>query len=153
MEQGISLIKVMLLSAVPIIEQKGAIPFGLSEGFSYLETYILTLIGAVLPAPILLKLVPFILENLKRINILKRPVEWYEARAKKKGESIQQYELLGLFLFVAIPLPGTGVWTGSTIAALLGTEFKKSLFIVLFGAAVCGFIIMLVSMGVISFLL
>lgn len=140
------------MSATPIIEQKAALPYAVLSGeFTYMQAYIITLIGALIPAPFILKLMPYVLKLLKKIKIIDKVATWYENKALKKGEKIQNYQLIGLFLFVAIPIPGTGVWTGSTVAALLELDFKKSLLVVTLGAACCGGIIMflLVILGIV----
>lgn len=146
----ITILKSMVLAAVPIIEQKAAIPLAISWGMSNYEAYFYTLIGAVLPAPFILLFIPKIFEYLKKFNKLGELVTWYENRSLKKGKNIVKYEMLGLFFFVAIPLPFTGVWTGTTVAALLKLNFKKSLLTVFLGAMACGFIILLVYMGIVS---
>lgn len=145
---NIQLLWIMLLSAVPILEQKAAIPLALSLGYSDMTTYVVTLIGALLPAPFILLFIPKLFEFLRKHERLGKLVDWYETGAMKRGKNIVKYELLGLFIFVAIPLPLTGVWTGSAVAALLDLSFKKSLLTVIIGAMVCGMILMLVFKGV-----
>ena len=132
MEEIKIIIQAILLSAVPILEQKAAIPFALTMNLTDIEAYIYTLIGAMLPAPFILRFIPIIFEYMKKIKGLGKLVHWYEKRAFKQGKNIVKYELLGLLLFVAFPIPGTGVWTGSAVAALLGLDFKKSLGTVFF---------------------
>jgi len=144
----------IIMSATPIIEQKAALPYAVTYGgLSYIQAYIITLIGALIPAPFILKLMPYVLKVLKKIKIIDRVATWYEDKALKKGAKIQNYQLIGLFLFVAIPLPGTGVWTGSTVAALLELDFKKSLGVIMLGAAFCGGAIMFITLGIGSVLL
>lgn len=159
MEKVIKIIETILLSAVPILEQKFSILFALNQHVFFIadkvaltdvEAYIYTLIGALIPAPLILLFIPAIFGFLKKYQKLGKLVTWYEKRALKKGKNIVKYELLGLFIFVAIPLPGTGVWTGSAVAALLGLDFKKSLFTVILGAITCGIILMFVYKGFIE---
>jgi len=152
MEEIKVILQTILLSALPILEQKAAIPFALSKGLTDAQAYFYTLLGALLPSPFILLFIPIIFEFLKRFRMLEKIVNWYEKRAFKQGKNIVKYELLGLFLFVAIPIPGTGVWTGSAVAALLGLDFKKSLITVILGAAVCGLVLLLVSKSVIHFI-
>jgi len=143
------LVITIIMSATPIIEQKAALPYAVTYGeFTYMQAYIITLIGALIPAPFILKLMPYVLNLLKRIKIIDRVATWYEDKALKKGAKIQNYQLIGLFLFVAIPLPGTGVWTGSTVAALLELDFKKSLLVIMLGAAFCGIEMMFITLGI-----
>lgn len=147
MEEFILIFKSMILAAIPIIEQKAAIPLAISWGLSYYEAYFYTLIGALLPAPFILLFVPKAFAFCKRFRRLGQLVTWYEERSMKKGKNIVKYELLGLFFFVALPLPFTGIWTGSTVAALLNLKFRKALLTVILGGMFCGLIILLVSMG------
>lgn len=138
----------LLISAVPILEQKAAIPYGVIQGIGFWEVYFLTLVGAILPSPFIIVFVNKIFELLKKVSWMRPMIEWIESRTMKKGKNIVRYELFGLFLFVAIPIPGTGVWTGSLAAALLHLEFKKAIVTVFFGAAVSGLIIAILSYGV-----
>ncbi len=141
---------VLFVSAIPVLEQKAAIPLGFTARMDYWEIYLYSLVGAVLPSPFILLLARKMCSLLKQISITKRMIQWIETRTMKRGKNIVRYELLGLFLFVAIPLPGTGVWTGSLAAALLQMRFKQSLLAITLGAAVCGAIIMLLGHGFVS---
>lgn len=144
-----SILHLIIISATPIIEQRGAIPIGIINGVGIWETYIITLLGAMIPAPFILLLMPSILNLFKKIKYLDRLAIWYEERALKKSLKIKDnFKFIGIFLFVAIPLPGTGVWTGSTVAALLKLDFKKSLLAVLFGAATAGILVLIITYGV-----
>lgn len=152
----LQLLWIMVLSAVPILEQKAAIPMAIGLDYSIMTSYIVTLIGAIIPAPFILLFIPKVFQIMRRFEKLGKLVDWYERGAMKRGKNIVKYELLGLFIFVAIPLPLTGVWTGSAVAALLKLDFKKAFPTVIVGAMVCGLIIMLIVQGVLgglSFLL
>ncbi|MBZ4667029.1 MAG: Ligand-binding protein [Defluviitaleaceae bacterium] len=138
----------LFIAAIPILEQKAAIPYGIIRGIGFWEVYILTLIGAILPCPIIILFVNKSFAILKKFKWLRPMIEWIENRTMKKSKNIVEYELLGLFLFVAIPLPGTGVWTGSLAASFLHLEFKKAFLAVSGGAAVSGLIIAILSYGV-----
>ncbi len=145
----LSIIELMIISAMPIVEQRGAVPLAVASNFSMGEAYLWTLLGAIIPAPFILFLMPKVLEILKKIKFLGKLANWYENKALKKAEKVREnYKYLSIFLFVAIPLPGTGVWTGSTIAALLGFDFKKSLVAVMLGASLAGVFMLMISYGV-----
>ncbi|QUI21444.1 small multi-drug export protein [Vallitalea pronyensis] len=145
----VSIIELMIVSATPLIEQRGAVPLAALSHFSPSEAYLWTLIGAIIPAPFILFLMPKVLEILKKVKGLGKLANWYENKALKKAEKVKDnYKYLSIFLFVAIPLPGTGVWTGSTIAALLGFDFKKSLLAVVLGASLAGVFMLMISYGV-----
>lgn len=143
----LQLLWIMVLSAVPVLEQKVAIPMAIGLGYSDIIAYTITLVGALLPAPIILLFIPKVFEFMRRFDKLGKLVDWYERGAMKRGKNIVKYELLGLFLFVAFPLPLTGVWTGSAVAALLKLDFKKAFPTVILGAMVCGLIILLIVKG------
>lgn len=152
MESLKHIIITFVVSAIPIMEQKFAIPYGMHMGIGTVPTFLLTLAGAFLPAPFILLFVPALFKFMKRYKVLNKFVTWYEKRSLKKGKNIVKYELFGLFTFVAIPLPLTGVWTGAVVASLLKLDFKKSLVSIFFGAMACGLLIMLVYKGVLGFL-
>lgn len=133
---------------IPIIEQKVAIPVGILAHMDTMQVYFLTLIGAILPAPFIILCVKGVFDYLKRFRRLRGVVGNLERRALNKSSQVEQYKMIGLLLFVAIPLPGTGVWTGSLIAALLGIEKKRAILAVVLGAVLCGLIILIFTQGV-----
>lgn len=111
---------VFLLSMTPISELRGAVPLGI-HGFSlpWLQVSLIALVGNILPVIPILFLLDAVMRLLGRFKILRRFFDWLIAHAKRKGGLIERYEYLGLFLFVAIPLPITGAWTGTLIASVL----------------------------------
>ncbi len=140
---------VFIISMVPILELRGSL---LAAGFlqmEFLSTYIIAVIGNFLPIPFILLFIDKIFAWLKKTRF-KNAVEKLEARALAKSDQIQKYGKLGLFLFVAIPLPGTGGWTGSLIASLLRMKKRDSLPAVFLGIVVAGLIMSLISFGVIK---
>lgn len=140
--------RLIFLAMIPIIEQKVAIPVGILAHMDSLQVYFLTLIGAILPAPFIILFVTAVFKYLKQFTLFEGMVNKLEQRALSRSNQVEQYKMIGLLLFVAIPLPGTGVWTGSLIAALLGLEKKKAILAVVLGAIVCGFIILIFTQGV-----
>ena len=139
---------VFICSMIPIIELRGAIPLGATFGIGLIETYILSIIGNLLPVPFILLLIRAVLDVMKKIKGLKKIALWVEAKAEKHKGKIEKYAYFGLFLFVAIPLPGTGAWTGSLIAALMGMKFWKSLLFVALGVLAAGVIMSVISFGI-----
>lgn len=131
----------IIISMLPLIELKGSIPIGLAMGFKPLETYLLSIIGSTIPAIFIFMWIMPVFDFMKKKESLKKLVVWAENKAKKKEGKIKEYEYFGLFLFVAIPLPGTGVWMGSLIGSLLGLNKLKSLSIITVGNIVAGIII------------
>jgi len=141
-------LRIFILAALPIIEQKAAIPIGILEGLPVWEVYLITLIGAILPSPIIIWFIEHIFTYLRRYSVMDKIITKFEDKTRRKSGNIEKYKLLGLFLFVAIPLPGTGVWTGSLASVLLGIEKKQAVVAVLMGAAVCGLLILAFTSGI-----
>ncbi len=141
---------IILVSALPVLEQKFAIGYALANGYSNVSAFLLTLVGALIPSPLILLFLPKVFLLMRKKNIMVKFVDWYENKALKRGKNIIKYELLGLLLFVAIPLPLTGIWTGSAVAAFIGLDFKKSFVTVVLGAIICGIILLLVYNGIFS---
>ncbi|GAU77749.1 small multi-drug export protein [Fusibacter sp. 3D3] len=142
--------KVMFTAALPIIEIKGAIPLGLSMGMNPWHALLISLIGSMIPVPFILFGIRPILNLLKKTAFFNRLTVHIETKTLNKSHRIQKYGVWGLFLFVAIPLPGTGVWTGSLAAVLLDIRFKWAFPAILIGNFVAGIIIFSLSNGVIN---
>lgn len=141
---------VFLVSMLPIIELRGAIPIGLGLGLDLVPTFIVAILGNILPVPFLIlfsKKVLFWLAGFKKIGpFFQKIIDRAEEKSKKFGK----YELVALMLFVGIPLPGTGAWTGSLIAALLQLKAKKAFLFISLGVVIAGIIMSLASMGVLG---
>lgn len=133
---------VFFTAALPIIELKGAMPVGVGMGLSLTESFIASYLGSILPVPFLLLFLKPIMAFLRRTKILVPIANWIERRTEKKGQSVRKYSLLGLFIFVAVPLPTTGVWTGSAIASFLDIRIKHAFPVIALGNLVAGLIIM-----------
>lgn len=132
-------------AALPVFEVKAATIAGKIAGLPMWETYFLAQLGAILPVPFLLLFFPMLLKWMKRIPIFARLANWLERRVMNKSTKVERFKLFGLFLFVAIPLPTTGVWTGSMIATLLGMKRWPSFFAILLGNMVAGAIMLLLT--------
>jgi len=139
---------VVLIAALPLIELKGAIPIGMARGLSLPVSFWLSYFGSCLPAiPILLILRP-VLHYLSHTPTLMPIAGWLERKLLKHRKQIDRLGIFGLFLFVAIPLPGTGVWTGSGLSAILKMKFWPSVIAIFAGNLVAGFIIAALSWGI-----
>ena len=143
---------VMLCSMIPIIELRGAIPLGAALGLPWWENYILSVIGNMIPVPFILLFIRKILKwmcgsNIKFFNKLGN---WIANKAEKNREKIEKYSFWGVCLFVAIPLPVTGAWTGSLVAATIEMKFWKALLSALLGVMIAGIIMTLGSYGVVA---
>ena len=138
------------ISMLPIVELRGGIPAGAAMGLSFWPVYLTCVLGNLLPVPFLILFAKKILEFLSTLPRIGGFFQKIIRRADQKAAEIGQYEKWGLFLFVAIPLPGTGAWTGSLIAVLFGMKPKKSLLFIFLGVLTAGLIMSLLSFGVLK---
>ena len=141
---------VFLCSLLPISELRGAIPLGASLGLHWLSCFALSVLGNLLPVPFILLLMRWVLRVMKRIKHLDKVALWLEAKAEKNRDRVEKYAFWGLALFVAIPLPGTGAWTGSLVASVTGMRFWRSMLSVLLGVLLAGVIMTLISYGAVA---
>ncbi len=141
-------IATIIISMVPVIELRLGIPYGVGFGLPYWEAFIAAFIGNMIPIPFILLLLRRIFEWLKTYDKTRGLVEKLEQRAHLKGEKVAKYREIGLFILVAIPLPGTGAWTGALVASVLDIRMKKALPIIALGVLTAGLIVLLISHGV-----
>ena len=141
---------VLFCSMLPIIELRGAIPLGAGLGLPFWQTFLLSIVGNLLPVPFILLFIRWALNAMKKVKGLCRVALWLEEKVEKKREKVEKYAFWGLLLFVAIPLPGTGAWTGSLIAGATGMRFSRSFVSVLCGVLAAGVIMTAVSYGVVA---
>ncbi|MGB2599492.1 MAG: small multi-drug export protein [Candidatus Omnitrophota bacterium] len=138
---------VVVLAALPISELRGAIPLALAMGFSPLKAYALSFAGNLIPIiPLLFFLQP-IADRLRHIKIFERFFDWLFERTRRKATLIERFEALGLILFVAIPLPVTGAWTGCVAATLFKIRFRYALAAIICGVAIAGLVVMGLSLA------
>lgn len=138
-----------ILGMTPIIEIRGAVPIGVGMGLSYFEAFLIGFIGNIIPIFFIVKYIRPIFDFLGRFKIFKIIIDWATEKATRKieeSERLQNFAALGLFLFVAIPIPGTGAWVGSLIANFLNMPVKKAFWPLAIGVFVAG-IIMLIATG------
>jgi len=140
---------VFLVSMLPILELRGSLIVAGFLKMEFLATYIIAVIGNMLPIPFILLFIEKIFNWLKKTGA-KNLVIKLENKALSKSDQIKKYGKFGLFLFVAIPLPGTGAWTGSLIAVLLRMKMKDSLPWIFLGVLTAGLIMSLLSFGIIK---
>lgn len=134
-----------LVAAVPVIELRGAIPFGLALGLSPISSFVFSYLGSLLPAPFVLLLIRRIIKRFSHLKFFVKLDEKFQIKATAHSENVKKYGWLALAVFVAIPIPGTGVWSGSVIAAFLDIRFKVAFPAIAIGNLVAGIIIMAVS--------
>ena len=130
-----------LVSMVPVVELRGGLPFGVALGLPYWAAYLSAVVGNILPAP-------FIVVYISRIfQWMRRRLSRLDPKAHLKGRKVTKYKYLGLMLFVAMPLPGTGAWTGALAAAFLDMPLRKALPSIFAGVLIAGFLILGLTYG------
>lgn len=142
---------IFLVSMVPLVELRGAIPISQGMGLPLIPSYIVCIIGNMVPVPIIYLFARKVLEWGSDKKVIGKFFTWCLQKGEKGGQKLQEKAGRGLFvalmLFVAIPLPGTGAWTGTLAASILDMDFKSSVLAVMLGALIAGVIMMLVSVG------
>lgn len=138
---------VFIISLFPILECR----LGMFTAIVLLKMnpfvgFIISFLGNILPIPFILLLINWIFDILKKIPIINKPIYWLEEKTLKKRDKIDKYGIWGLLLFVAIPLPGTGGWTGALLASLLHLDKKKSFGVICVGVFIAGLIISVLSL-------
>ena len=133
---------------VPIIELRGAIPVGISMGLDVWYCYLLSVLGNLAPVPFIILFIRRVIEWLQSKSVwLDKLVSKKVDKTLKRKNTIYKSELLGLLLLVAIPLPGTGAWTGALLAALLDIRLKNAFPVITMGVIIAGIIVMTVTYG------
>lgn len=144
---------VILISMLPIVELRGAIPVAIGLlGMSWWESLIFAILGNMIPIPFVLLFMEKITILLNKWSFTERILKKVFARTRSKSKVIERYQEIGLTLFIAIPLPITGAWTGSLAAYIFGLKFWKSLLCALAGVTIAGVIMTLLSLGMVSVL-
>jgi uncharacterized membrane protein len=143
---------VFFCAMVPLIELRGSVLIGAGMGMPWLTNLALSVIGNMLPVPFILLFIRRILAWMHKTKHFKGIAEWLEKKAHSKSDRVLRCASLGLVLFVGIPLPGTGAWTGALIAALLDMRMKYSLPAIFAGVCLAGVIMCCASYGMVSFL-
>jgi uncharacterized membrane protein len=141
---------VFVLSMVPVIELRGAIPVGWGFKLPLWQTLALSIGGNILIIPFVIVLFNRVLELLRKFNLTAGIANFIEARTQRKSEKVENWVFLGLMLFVAIPLPGTGAWTASMIAGLLQMKMRKAFLPIVLGVIGAAVIVTLVTYGVVK---
>jgi uncharacterized membrane protein len=143
---------VVLMSAVPLLEMKGAIPFGIHEGINPLTVFFLSFVGSLLPVPFILVFFNKIFDFLGKYKFFSGFYNLIDRKISKNKGRFEKFEEIALITFIAIPLPTTGVWTGTAIAAFLKLDFKKSVMCAVIGSFICGIIVTALSLAFPAFL-
>jgi len=138
---------VCALAALPVSELRGAIPAAVAFGFTPLKAYCIAFIGNLLPVVPLLFLFEPVSRALRRFPLFRKFFDWLSERTKKKASLVEKYEALGLILFVAIPLPVTGAWTGCIAATLFKIRFRYAFSAIAIGVAIAGAIVISITLA------
>ena len=141
---------VFFCSMIPIIELRGAIPLGAALGLPWWMSYFLSVVGNMLPVPIILLFVKKVLSFMSRcrVKFFNKVANYVYTKAEKNRARIEKYSFWGVALFVGIPLPMTGAWTGSLVAAMLNMKFWKAVLSALVGVLFAGVVMTLISYGI-----
>ncbi|MBB6631537.1 COG2426 family protein [Clostridium algidicarnis] len=146
------LLKVFIFSAIPLTEQRVAIPIGIAQyGLDPVATMIASFLGSLLPVPFILLLFNVIFKWMKKYKFFNPLNKIIEGKIQKGSGKMEKYKELGLIIFIGIPLPTTGLWTGSAVAAVLGLDFKKSMLCAAIGGLISAIIVTLITISVGSF--
>ena len=141
-----------LISMIPLVELRGAIPVGAAMDLPFAECVILSIIANLLPVPFIILFIRKIFDFCHKKNWFVKQINWLETRVMKKSGVVKKYEAIGLAIFVGIPLPGTGAWSGALLAALLDIRMRVALPAIFAGVIFAGLVVGGVSYGFLSFL-
>ena len=144
------LLMTFVMAMVPVVELRGAIPLGVAAGLPPVVAAVTAMIGNMVPVPFILLLIRKIFRLLRKISWLGPKIDALEQRAHLKGRTVKKYRTLGLVLLVAVPLPGTGAWTGAMVADVLDIRMKTALPAIAVGVIIAGCVITALTCGVVS---
>ncbi len=137
-----------LVSMIPVIELRGGIPFGVALGLAHWEAFLAAVIGNIIPLPFIVVYIRRIFQWMRRhFPALDSLVDKLERKAHLKGRKVAKFKYLGLLIFVAIPLPGTGGWTGALAAAFLDMPLRRALPALVAGVFIAGFLVAGITYG------
>lgn len=145
---------VFFCSMLPVIELRGAIPMAFALGLPWWQAYLISVLGNLLPVPFILLLINLVIKwmSSSKVTFFNKIANFLLKKVEKNRERIEKYSFWGLFLLVAIPLPMTGAWTGSLVAAVVGVKPLKAFLSALLGVLLAGVIVTLIVYGGIGFL-
>ena len=142
---------IFIVSLLPILELRGGMIAAKLLDVEFVKAFFICYLGNMLPIPFILLFIKKIFEWLRKFKFFEKIITKLEAKTEKNKEKVLRYKSWGLLIFVAIPLPGTGGWTGALMAALLEIDFKRSLPIIALGVLIAGIIMSLLTYGIFSF--
>ena len=134
-----------MVSMVPIIELRGSIPLGIGLGLNWFWVYVISVIGNMLPIPFVILIIRPLIDWLIHSKAFNKIGVWLDNRTKEKTKQVTKYKKLGLLVFVAIPLPGTGAWSGAMVAGILNMRLKDALPVIFAGVVIAGAAMVIIS--------
>lgn len=144
----------LIVSMIPVVELRGAIPVGAYFGLPVWEAALISIIGNMIPVPFIIAFIRVIFDWMrKHVKFMTGIIDKLESRASQKSEKVKTGEFIGLLLFVAVPLPGTGAWTGALIAATLNMRMRRAILPIFAGVIIAGIIVGLATAGVVHLVL
>jgi uncharacterized membrane protein len=140
---------VFFCSMIPIIELRGAIPMGLAMGLEWWQSFLISVAGNILPVPFILLFINKVLKfmSTSKVKFFNKVANWLFGKVEKNRAKIEKYAFWGVTLFVAIPLPATGAWTGSLVAAVVDMKFWKALLSAFIGVLIAGVVVTIIAYG------
>lgn len=141
---------IFIISMLPILELRGGLIAASLLKMKIIPSFVICFLGNIIPIPFILWLITPIFNKLKKTKMFSRMVNKIENKALSKRDQIEKLQYIGLMLFVGIPLPGTGAWTGCLIAALLGMDKKKAMIYTILGVVMAGIIMLIFSFGILG---
>lgn len=141
---------VFIISLMPILELRGGLIAASLLGLSPVKSYIIAVIGNIIPVPFILWFINRVLDWMRKSKRFKKVAKWLDKKVEKHKDQIEKYGFWGLVLFVGIPLPGTGAWTGCLIASVLEMDRKKAFIAAMIGIFMASIIMMLFSFGLLK---
>lgn len=144
-----NIVMTFIVSMVPVIELRGAIPLGVLNGLDVATAMVVSILGNLVPVPFIIVFIRKIFKWMQSKNeTLAKVVRKMEEKAEKKKDQVLKYEFWGLLILVAIPLPGTGAWTGALVAAMLDMQLKRAFPAIALGVLFAGIIVTVATYGV-----
>ena len=145
------IIYTFLIAMAPVVELRGAIPAGVAAGLPLITAAIVSVIGNLVPVPFVLIFVRRVFHWMEqKSEFLKKIVKKFKDKADRKKDNVLKYEFWGLVALVAVPLPGTGAWTGALVAAMLDMQLKRAIPAIVLGVLIAGVIVSLATAGVVA---
>lgn len=138
------------MAMVPVVELRGALPWGITQGLPVPLAYGLCVLCNMIPVPFILLFIKKVLAFMDSREKLRPISRWIEEHGQKKLKEYEKYHIFGLFLLVAVPLPGTGAWTGSLVAALTGLRIRRAIPAIFLGVSVAGVITAAITLGAVA---